>query len=75
LTNTSFKYAFTRYLSQSANGKNDGVLFTLDDTDHALESCEDQLRARSGDGSDQAVRVETAGQDLCRGLKNEAAEA
>jgi len=70
-TNTSFKYAFTRYLSHSANGKSDGVLFRFEDTDHALEWCEDQLLASKSDAADRPMRVDLADQDLCRGLTGE----
>lgn len=70
-TNTSYKYAFTRYLSQSSDGQHDGMMFRFEDTDHALEWCEDQLLARSSGGSGQAIRVELADQDLCRGLDGE----
>jgi len=67
-TNTSYKYAFTRYMSQSANGPSDGGIFRFEDTDHALEWCEDQLLSLVGGGTDSAIRVDLADQDLCQGL-------
>lgn len=70
-TNTSFKYAFTRYMSQSTDGRIDGGMLSFEDTDHALEWCEDQLLAHFSDGPDRVIRVELADQDLCRGLSAE----
>jgi glutaminase len=66
-TYTSNKYGFTRYFKQRLSDQDEKYLFAFEDTDHALEWCENKLLAQ-GDAEQPATHVALEDQDLCQGL-------
>ena len=66
-TYTSNKYGFSRYFKQHLSEHDDRYLFAFDDTDHALEWCENKLLSQCG-SEQPATHVALEDQDLCQGL-------
>jgi glutaminase len=66
-TYTANKYGFAHYFKQQLSDRDDRYLFAFEDTDHALEWCEDRLLAEHGP-KQLATYVELEKQDLCQGM-------
>jgi len=69
-TNVSHLYQFRRYLTghASAAGHQEPGLFAFEDTDHALEWCENELIRSSGVGQQADGKVSLDAQYLCSGM-------
>jgi glutaminase len=68
-TNFSHLYQFRRYLTKHLKvGDQVPGLFDLEDTDHALEWCENELIGRSGAGQELNQKIGLDSQYLCSGM-------